>query len=121
MSSLLAQLMAKREGFGIPGDIPTRNNNPGDLEHAPGERHPADSPDSIGWFPTVKKGWKELNRQLGLFAGRNLTLQQAIDEYAPASVPGNDPVAYVQYLCTAGGWTPTTLVSDALMDEGSLT
>lgn len=112
--SLLAQLIAKREGFYIPGSIPRRRHNPGDLTHAPAEHHPADAPDSIGSFGNVKKGWASLNRQLGIFAGRNLTLQQAIDEYAPASVPGNDPVAYVQYLCAAGGWTPTTLVSDAL-------
>jgi hypothetical protein len=119
--SLLAQLIARREGFYIPGSIPRRRHNPGDLTHAPGEHHPTDAPDSVGSFGNVKKGWAALTHQLLLFAERKLTLQQAIDEYAPASVPGNDPVAYVQYLCAAGGWTADTLVSDALNTPGSLT
>jgi hypothetical protein len=117
--SLLAQLIAKREGFYIPGSLPRRRHNPGDLTHAPGEHHPTDAPDSIGSFGNVKKGWARLTGQLVDFAARGLTLQQAINEYAPASVPGNDPVAYVQFLCVAGGWTADTLVSDALKTLGS--
>lgn len=52
--SKLAQLIAKQEGFGIPGAVPTRDNNPGDLEHAPGEVHTGSSP--IGSFATAQEG-----------------------------------------------------------------
>lgn len=45
--SLLATLIAKREGFGIPGALPTRQNNPGDLRHANGESHDPADPNGI--------------------------------------------------------------------------
>jgi hypothetical protein len=31
----LARLIAQEEGYGIPGAVPTRDNNPGDLHHSP--------------------------------------------------------------------------------------
>lgn len=108
--SKLARLIAQREGFGIQGDIPTRNHNPGDLEHAPGETH--DGPSPVGWFATDDEGWAALERQLQLFADRQMTLRAAIYTFAPPAQ--NDSEGYLNFICTGLGCTPDTPVSKAL-------
>jgi len=122
--SKLEQLIAQREGFGVAGDLPTRSNNPGDLRHAPGEMHDPANPNSVGSFASVSQGWAALERQLGLYASRGLTLEQMIcgvpdaqgqlqGGYAPDS-DGNDSNAYLDFLCQGLDCMPDTLVSDAL-------
>lgn len=108
--SKLAQLIAKMEGFGVPGSIPTTHHNPGDLEHAPQETHDGTSP--VGSFPDDATGWAMLDRQLQLYAGRGLTLQQLIYTYAPPEQ--NDTEDYLDFVCRELGCTPDTSVSDAL-------
>ena len=131
IDTLLAQLIAKREGFYVKGSVPNRDNNPGDLRHSPHSQHPGDA-NAIGQIDTVSDGWADLERQLTRDSARGYTLKQLIegtpdpvtgelvDGWAPAS-DGNDPNAYLNYLCAAGGWTSSTLVSDALKVQGSLT
>lgn len=109
----LAQAIAREEGFGIPGTLPTRNNNPGDLRHAPDETHPADAPDSVGAFPDPADGWAMLERQLQLYASRGQTVQVMIeDNYAPPTE--NDSAQYLANVCAWVPCTPDMLVSDAL-------
>lgn len=108
--SKLAILIGKEEGFGIPGAVPTRNNNPGDLEHAPGEAHTTSSP--IGSFPTVDEGWQRLEDQLLLYADRGYTMEHLAEVYAPPSE--NNTARYLNFLCTGLGCDPQTLVSEAL-------
>lgn len=110
--SKLAQLISQQEGFGILGDLPTRQNNPGDLRHAPGEVHDIGSPDGIGSFDTAADGFAALERQLQLYADRGLTLQEAIYEFAPPSE--NNSATYLAYVCKGLGCDPTTPVSQAL-------
>lgn len=109
--SRLAQLIAKREGFGIPGALPTRSNNPGDLEHAPGEMHNTDSP--VGEFLTAQAGWDALDNQLQKYAERGLTIQDMVEIYAPPSE--NDTDAYLDFICSGLGCQPNLLVKDALL------
>jgi hypothetical protein len=71
--TLLARLIAKEEGFGIPGSVPTRNHNPGDLRHSPHSTHTADAPDAIRITDNDEHGWEDLERQLRLDAARGLT------------------------------------------------
>jgi hypothetical protein len=111
--TLLARLMSKEEGWNILGSVPQRQNNPGDLRHAPGETHPAGAPDSVGSFATEEEGWAALERQLEIDAGRGLTLEEMINEYAPPSDNNNTP-AYLAFICQGGNWAPSTLVSQAL-------
>ncbi len=105
--SLLAELIAKQEGFGIPGTIPTTHQNPGDLTAAPGETHTPGEP--VGSFATVQQGWAMLERQLQLYADRGLTLQEMVNIYAPP--PENDTAAYLKFLCQGLNCSPDTLVS----------
>ena len=105
----LAQLIARREGFGIPGTKPTRDHNPGDLKHAP-HIHSWDG--AIGIEPNDAAGWEDLERQLRLYAGRGLTLAQMVAIYAPSSE--NDSAAYLRFICAGLGLPANTPVSEAL-------
>jgi hypothetical protein len=109
--SKLAQLIANEEGFGIPGALPTRDNNPGDLRHSPHSFHSGD-PNAIGQIDTVADGWADLERQLQLYGERGLTLRQAIYEFAPPSE--NNSEQYLNYVCQGLNVQPDILVTDAL-------
>lgn len=108
--SKLARLIAQREGFGVAGAIPTAHNNPGDLEHAPGETH--DDGSVIGEFIDPSAGWAALEAQLLKYANRGLTVQQMVYVYAPPTE--NDTDAYLDFICQGLGCQPDTLVKDAL-------
>jgi hypothetical protein len=111
MPSKLALAIARQEGYGIPGVIPTTHNNPGDLEHAPDETHNDGTP--VGEFTTAAEGWDALERQLQLYADRGMTVQQMIyEKYAPPSE--NDSAAYLAHICAWVGCSPDALVSDVL-------
>jgi hypothetical protein len=112
----LAELIAKFEGYGIPGAIPTTHANPGDLEHAPGATHTAGDP--IGEIDTPADGWHDLVRQLNIYVTEhpNWTVAQAIYEFAPPSE--NDTIAYLTYVLNGLGCSADTLLSDALTIPG---
>lgn len=110
----LAIAFSRMEGFGRPGAQPTVKNNPGDLRHGPHASHDGEGPNDIGIYATPELGWEDLETQLQKFSDRNLTVQQAINIFAPASE--NDPARYlavVDELCP--GCTPDMLVRDALL------
>jgi hypothetical protein len=110
--SKLARLIAQEEGFGIPGTLPTRNHNPGDLRHSPHSQHPG-SPEAIGAIDTDEHGWADLERQLALYAKRGLTLREMIiDYYAPPEE--NNSEAYLAFVCKELGVDPRTTVAQAL-------
>lgn len=110
--SKLAQLIAKEEGFYVPGSVPNRLHNPGDLRHSPHSYHTADALDAIGSIDNDTDGWADLERQLNLFADRGLTLEQVIYEYAPETE--NDSAAYLTFVCQGLGCDASTPVSEAL-------
>jgi hypothetical protein len=112
----IAELIAKEEGYGIPGALPTRDNNPGDLRHSPHSFHTADAPDAIGQIDNPVDGWEDLVRQLDLFAARGLTVAQAVYEYAPPTE--NNSAAYLSYVVNGLGCSSDTLLSDALKIPG---
>ncbi len=109
--SKLARLIAQEEGFNVPGSLPNRDNNPGDLRHSPHSFHSGD-PNAIGQIDTPEDGWADLERQLQLFAKRGLTLQEAIYEFAPPTE--NDSQQYLDFICNGLGLPPTASVQEAL-------
>jgi hypothetical protein len=113
MPSKLADAIAHQEGFYVTGSLPQRQNNPGDLRHAPDENHDFDHPNGIGWFTTPAQGWAALERQLRLYAGRNMTLEAAIYEFAPPD-DNNDTPRYLNSICDALGCSADLSVTDAL-------
>jgi hypothetical protein len=79
---LLAHAIAFAEGFGLPGTVPTRANNPGDLK-VPGWKGPVTGDEGISVLPTEADGWGVLYRQLQLIASEksrvydlDMTLEQ---------------------------------------------
>lgn len=83
------QLCASEEGFGLRGTIPTLRHNPMDLRHSPHSEHPGD-PNAVGQIDTDADGYADAERQAELWAGRGLTLRQAIYEEAPPGIPDNN-------------------------------
>jgi hypothetical protein len=109
--SKLAHLIAQEEGFDVPGSLPARDHNPGDLRHSPHSFHDGD-PNAIGQIDDDADGWEDLERQLQLYAERGLTLEEAIYEFAPPSE--NNSAEYLAYVCSGLKCDPQMLVSDAL-------
>ena len=111
--SKLAEVMAKMEGFGVPGTIATVRNNPLNLRHGPNATHPPDDPNGIGYYATVDLGWADGERQLQLFAERDLTLRKMIYEFAPPA-DNNSTEDYLDFICSELGCGPHTFVSHAI-------
>ena len=110
--SKLAEAIAHEEGFYVPGSLPSRDNNPGDLRHSPHSFHTSSDPNAIGIIDSVADGWADLEHQLQLYASRGMTVEQMVYEYAPPSE--NNSAAYLDYVCRYVGCASSTLVSDAL-------
>jgi hypothetical protein len=108
----LAQAIAQEEGIEVPGSVPNRDNNPGDLRHSPHSFHTPSDPNGIGQIPTRAQGWEDLEEQLQRFAQRGLTLEQAIYDFAPPNE--NDSAGYLAYVCKELGVPSRTTVAQAL-------
>jgi hypothetical protein len=108
----LAEAISHEEGFGIPGTLPTRNHNPGDLRHSPHSQHTVDAPNAIGNIDNDADGWADLERQLRIFAERKLTLRQCVAIYAPPNE--NNSAQYLAFVCGYLGLTPDDTVAHAL-------
>ena len=104
-----AQAIAQEEGFDVPGSIPNRNNNPGDLRPPNGAGNywagqiGVDS-DGFAVFGTSDAGWNALYTNLNTHIGNNptQTLADYIAQYAPAN-DGNDPTSYADNVAAALG------------------
>jgi len=118
MISRIAELIAREEGYDIPGALPTRDNNPGDLRHSPHSFHSVDAPDAIGQIDTPADGWGDLMLQLERYAARlpPVTLAQALYEWAPPSE--NNTASYLSYVVKGLGCSSDTLLTDALKIPG---
>jgi hypothetical protein len=88
----LARAIAKAEGFGVKGAIPTRYHNPGDIRASRGVRYPGQiGLNKSGYviFKNDKAGWAALEDQIDrIAAGQsrfytvNDTLKQLAKKYA---------------------------------------
>ena len=110
--SRLAELISKMEGYGIPGAIPTIRHNPGDLRHAPHASHEGEGSNDIGIEDSDADGWADLERQLQLFANRQMTLRAAIYAFAPPNE--NNTEDYLDFICQELGVSASTPVAEAL-------
>ena len=110
--SKLARLVANEEGFNVPGSIPARRHNPGDLRHSPHSSHEGEGTNDIGEIDNDADGWADLERQLRIDADRGMTLTEFVDTYAPPSE--NNDTQYLDYLCQGLGLSPDASVAQAL-------
>lgn len=117
----LPEAFARIEGFYIDGSRAQRNNNPGNLEWGPFARlHGADrievpkgaEPARFAYFPTPEAGFAALHALLSGPAYAGLTIEEAINKYAPPSE--NNTSNYVTQVCHNTGCKATDLVSEVL-------
>lgn len=102
LGSALADAIQRQEGY-APGTRAYRNNNPGNLIYV--GQASASGKDDAGFavFPSYAAGYGELERQIGLDAGRGLTLEQFIYKYCPPSQCDTET-----YISNVMGWTGST-------------
>lgn len=86
------------------------SNNPGNLMYA-GQPGASGSSGHLATFDTYDNGYQAMLRQIQLDANNGMTISDMMNSWAPASVPGNDPVAYAGYVSSALGVDPSTSVS----------
>lgn len=117
----LLESIARIEGFYVPGSRPNRNNNPGDIEWGAFARlngataleTPRGSePARFAFFPTPEVGFAALHALLGGPTYSGLTIEEAVNKYAPPSE--NNTSNYVHYVCDNVGCKPTDIVSEVL-------
>lgn len=88
----LARAIATAEGFFVPGSIPARAHNPGNLV-IPGWTGPTLGAERISVFDSDDEGWSRLYRQIGLIVSgqsRVYTLDMTIAQMGNAWAPGGN-------------------------------
>jgi len=110
MPLTFVQAIARQEGFGVPGAIPTRDDNPGDIiwsRFAQAEGAIQDG--RFAKWTTVQEGF-DAERTLLVDDYLGLTVRQALNKWAPAS-DGNNVSAYETNVCAWTGMTPDTVLT----------
>lgn len=109
----LAYAIGRAEGFGIPGAIPTRANNPGDLEL--GDIGFGVLGQGITIYPTLKQGIEALYRELDLiFTGKSkeYSMFMTFSQMAVVWTGNDNPVGWAETVSKSLGVLPdTTLLS----------
>jgi len=107
----LMEAMARQEGFLVPGSLPQRRNNPGDVEEGRFAReHGALATDGhrFAAWPTPEAGWAAM-RALLVEGYVGLTVAQALDKWAPPEE--NDDGAYLRDVLEWTGLRADTILS----------
>jgi hypothetical protein len=111
-----AQALARMEGWYAQGSVPNRpqrNNNPGDLDFEPwqsgfGAVLEGGVPEPrFAAFPTAEQGWAALNALLAGPSYASLTIEQAINRFAPSAENNTD--GYIAAVCHWTGKQPGEL------------
>lgn len=113
---LFLEAIAREEGFGIPGNRPTRNNNPGDLEFRGWEviyGGAKGTDPRFTHFATILGGYKALQHlfTFPLYFGKSL--EQAFSHYAPPAE--NATNLYLSNVCKWTGLTKDSIVTIDLL------
>lgn len=104
------QAIARQEGFGVPGDLPTRDDNPGDIIWSRFAQSEGATQDGrFAKWTTPQDGFNA-ERTLLVDDYLGLTVRQALNKWAPAS-DGNNVSAYEANVCNWTGLTPDTILT----------
>ena len=121
--SALAQAIATAEGFFVSGSLPSRANNPGDLEV--GDQGSGTIQQKT-IFGSLDEGWAALENQIGLIASgqspvynqvaQSLGLQDSsqlsIAQIAPTYTGGDNPNAWANTVASELGVSVDTPISE---------
>lgn len=102
------------EGWGVAGDLPTRDNNPGDIcaGSFTESEGALSAPGRFAVFATPDEGFKAL-RDLLTRHYLGLTVAAALNRYAPPVE--NDSNLYIANVCKWTGLTAETVLTAALI------
>jgi hypothetical protein len=109
------EAIARQEGFNIPGSLPNRHNNPGDIEDGPfAQSHGALPPNGhrFATFPDADTGFGAM-RALLTEHYLGLTVAAALCKWAPPIE--NNVSAYQANVCLWTGLTPETVLTKELI------
>jgi hypothetical protein len=106
----LALAIQQMEGY-RPGTVAYRNNNPGNLIYV-GQPGAVRGENGFAKFASYEAGLEALKRQLGLYAGRGMTIESMFEAYAPRGHGNNDPTAYANFVSSQLGVPPGTPLTD---------
>jgi hypothetical protein len=109
-----AQAIAKAEGFGLAGRIPTLANNPGDLKIPGWTGQTLGS--GISVFPSPSVGWDRLYRQLQLIVDGQSAQYNLTDTIGSMAVKWTrtDPTTWALIVASNLGVTADTYLSSVL-------
>ncbi len=119
----LQQAIAKQEGFGVAGKIPTLHHNPGNIiAGAWAIQHGSIAyPGFIAMFPDDQTGWAALTALLKGQFYFGLTVQEAIYRYlgmkpstGSTDAHGDNATLYIKDVCTWCNCTPDTPIAGLL-------
>ncbi len=106
------EAIARQEGVNVPGSIPNRDDNPGDIVYGRwAQAHGGLAAGRFARWTTMQAGY-EAERELLTDDYLGLTVRQALMKWAPAS-DGNNVSAYEANVCTWTGMTPETVLTVA--------
>jgi hypothetical protein len=111
----LQRAIEKQEGY-TPGTLAYRNNNPGNLKFV-GQPGATMGEGGYAKFPDYASGVEAVKRQLGIDAGRGLTLGQEINKWAPPNE--NNTAQYLANVSASTGFSPNARLSD--LQSGNVT
>lgn len=116
--SMIANTVESQEGY-RPGTIAYRNNNPGNLIYV-GQPGATPGEGGFAYFQSYQSGRAELERQIGLYADRGLTIQGMAQVYAPWGHGNNNPDVYAGRIASALGVPASTPLSSLDAPTGSV-
>jgi hypothetical protein len=102
----IAHSIAKHEGYGKPGAIPTVTNNPGDIidgrfaraHGSVGVKQSRDGKYSFAVFPDAETGFKAEAALIDNYIQKGASLESLINHLNPPNAPGNTPEMTRKYL-----------------------
>lgn len=113
----LMQAIARAEGFGVPGEVPTLYHNPGDLGpgDAPGFNAVFHSGSNVVQFPDDATGWSYLHDKLyRILSGQSSTYPLGMSITQMAQKYAGNWQAWAANVAAALGVSPDTTLSDWL-------
>lgn len=122
----LDQAIGQFEGFGTPGTIATRQNNPGNLIYGPFAQNMGATgagTNNIAIFPNSSTGFSAMDQLIQQYAGKGYNIQQLIGAWAPPNAPGNSPQStqnYTNFVAQQAGATPQTPLSGLAQGQSIL-
>lgn len=115
--------IAQMEGYNTPGTIAQTQNNPGNLVYGPFAQQYGATPgtNGIATFPSAAQGLQAQDALVQYYANKGSTISDLLNAWAPASVPGNDPTGYANYVAEQAGTNPNTPLSSLNSNQTPLT